>query len=190
PDLWLQGPLAGVALAGATLVKFYPAILLPALWRRWDWRLLAAFGAVVVLAYLPLLGVGWQVFGFLPGYLAEEGFTAGGSGFYLWNLATSVPSLRGTSGIVYIAGAAGVLAGVAAFVAFRRNGADPDLSGAALLAGAFTLLLSPHYPWYFVWLVAFASLVPSAALVWLTLASFLLYLLPSPPMAWDRQRAV
>ncbi len=31
------------ALAGAVLTKFLPVVLLPALWRRWDWKFLAIF---------------------------------------------------------------------------------------------------------------------------------------------------
>ncbi|HEX2151961.1 MAG TPA: hypothetical protein VHG31_08195, partial [Stellaceae bacterium] len=61
--------------------------------------------------------------------------------------------------------------------------------GAALLAGAFTVLLTPHYPWYFSWLVVFACLVASPALVWLTVTSFLLYLVPVwPQVIWNRHR--
>ena len=30
----------------------------------------------------------------------------------------------------------------------------------ALLAGLFMLFLSPHYPWYFAWLLVFATLLP------------------------------
>jgi hypothetical protein len=170
--------LTGLALAAATLIKFYPAVLFPALWRRWEWRMPAAFAAAIMLAYLPFRGVGWGVFGFLPGYLAEEGFTSGG-GFYLWGVARAFLPLGGVPDIAYLATAASLLAALAVYVAFRRAGAEPDVFGAAaLLAGAFIVLLSPHYPWYFAWLIVFACLTPSAALLWLTLASFLLYLVP------------
>ncbi|HVB15267.1 MAG TPA: hypothetical protein VNF04_01915, partial [Stellaceae bacterium] len=67
--------------------------------------------------------------------------------------------------------------------------ADDVALAAALLAAAFILLLSPHYPWYFAWLIVFACLVRSAALLWLTLASFLLYLVPvGSQLTWDRYR--
>ena len=36
--------VAGAALAGATLVKLFPIILLPALYRRWGWKMPLAFG--------------------------------------------------------------------------------------------------------------------------------------------------
>ena len=138
----------------------------------------AVFAVAVVLAYLPFLGVGSGVFGFLPGYMAEEGFTAGGAGFYTWSLAKAALPLGGVPDIAYFGIAAGLLAALALYVGSRRTGPGREVFGGALLAGAFVFLLSPHYPWYFAWLILFACLIPSAALLWLTLASFLLYLVP------------
>jgi alpha-1,6-mannosyltransferase len=172
------GGLTGLALAAGTLTKFYPAVLFPALWRRGEWRMPAVFAGTVVLAYLPFLGVGSGVFGFLSGYMAEEGFTSGGAGFYPWSVAKAALPLGGVPDIAYFGVAAGLLAVLALYVASRRAGPDREAFGGALLAGAFVFLLSPHYPWYFAWLIVFACLIPSAALVWLTLASLLLYLVP------------
>ena len=183
--------ITALALAAGTLVKFYPAVLMPALWRRGERAMpfifvLAIFVLAVVAAYLPFLGVGWGVFGFLPGYLGEEGFAGGGSGFYLWAVARTIIPLGGISLLAYIGIAAALGGGLALWVVRRQP--DPA-AGAALIAGLFMLLLSPHYPWYFAWLVVFACLVPSAALLWLTLASFLLYLVPvGSQLVWDRPR--
>jgi alpha-1,6-mannosyltransferase len=190
--LWSRRPLpTGLALAGGVLVKLYPAVLLPAVWRRWDWRMPVLFCVAIVAAYLPFAGAGAHVFGFLPNYASEEGF-AGGAGFYWWNLAKSVLPLGGVSNLPYIAAAACLLAALAIRVAFRDRGPDADTAdrgGAALLAAAFTVLLTPHYPWYFSWLVVFACLAASPALVWLTAASFLLYLLPVWPFpVWNDRR--
>jgi alpha-1,6-mannosyltransferase len=187
---WLATVVLAGALAGGTLVKFYPAVILPALWRRWDWRMPVIFAGSVILAYLPFVAVGWRVFGFLPQYAVEEGFTAGGSGFYLWNIIKSVLPPGRASDIAYLAGAACLLAALAVYVGLRRSrpGGGGDVRSAALLAGTFTLLLSPHYPWYFAWLIVFACLVPSAALVWLTLASFLLYLVSVWPQLMQTER--
>jgi alpha-1,6-mannosyltransferase len=176
--LWLRGGLpgwaSGLALAGAVLTKLYPVVLFPAFWRRWEWRMPFAFGLAIVLAYLPFLDVGWGVIGFLPGHMAEEGFTGGGAGFYLWSLANAVLPLAGAPALV----AAVLMLAIGAFVAFRRGVPEPDLPGAALLATACMVLLSPHYPWYFAWLVVFACLLPCFSLLWLTVAVFLLYLVP------------
>jgi alpha-1,6-mannosyltransferase len=193
--LWMRrrfpGWAAGLALAAGVLTKLYPAVLFPALWRRWDWRMPLVFALAIVLAYLPFLGVGWKVLGFLPGYAAEEGFTAGGAGFYLWSLANAVLPIGGLPGFVYVCAVATVLAGLGIVIAFRPRNAELDRSGAALLATAFILLLSPHYPWYFAWLIAFACLLPSYSLLWLTASSFLLYVVPvGSQLVRDRNRLI
>ena len=82
--------LSGIALAAGVLVKYFPAVAGPAIYKRWDWRLPAAFAASLGLLYLPYLGVGTKVFGFLGGYVAEEGFEQG-SGIFLWQLAGTHP---------------------------------------------------------------------------------------------------
>jgi len=167
--------LTGLALAAATLVKFYPAVLAPALYRRWNPAMPALFAAGVVLAYLPFIGVGWRVFGFLPGYAAEEGL-ADGAGFYLLSvLRLAIP---GFSARLYVAAAVLVLAALGLFILFVRQSPDREIAGGAALATAFTVLLSPHYPWYFAWLIPFACLLPCRSLPWLTAASMLLYLVP------------
>ncbi len=183
----------GLALALAVLVKFYPVALFPALWRPWgrrrEWRMPAVFAAAAVLAYLPFLGVGSKVFGFLGGYMAEEGFTAGGAGFYPWSVAQAVLPLGSLPDIAYLVTAGGLVAGLALYLATRPPGADREVFGTALLGAAAVFLMSPHYPWYFAWLIVFACLVPAASLVWLTLASFLLYLVPvGSQLVRDRHR--
>ncbi|MBV9965933.1 MAG: DUF2029 domain-containing protein [Alphaproteobacteria bacterium] len=170
--------LAGLFLAGATLTKLYPAVLLPALYRRWGWAMPIVFAGTIILAYLPFIGVGWHVSGFLPGYAGEEGFDAGGSGFYLLGLLHQLPPLSGVSGRAYAIGAAVILAIMAAATVLRRDTTRPPVAGAMLLATTFMVLVSPHYPWYFAWLIVFACFIRSAALLWLTTACLLLYLVP------------
>ena len=53
--------LAGVTLGLAVMVKFFPLALLPALWRRWDWRLPIGCAAVVVGGYLIYIRAGPKV---------------------------------------------------------------------------------------------------------------------------------
>src|SRR5712692_5054786 len=61
--------LAGVSLGLATLIKLYPAVLVPALYCRGERRFLCGFGATLVLGYLPYVaGAGARVLGYLPGY--------------------------------------------------------------------------------------------------------------------------
>src|SRR2546425_199649 len=48
----------GVALGCATLVKFFPLVLFPALYKRWSWKMPLAFAITVAVSYLPYLSVG------------------------------------------------------------------------------------------------------------------------------------
>jgi alpha-1,6-mannosyltransferase len=162
---------AGAALAAAVLVKFLPAVIAPALWRWRDWRLPAAFAAIAAAAYLPYIGVGRRVFGFLPGYVAEERLASGG-GFWALDLARHVIALPAT---VYFALAAALMAALALAALNRPPGAGASLAWALALATAATVLASPHYPWYFVWLVALCALAPWWPVLWPTLTAFLLY---------------
>ncbi|HEY4470019.1 MAG TPA: glycosyltransferase 87 family protein, partial [Stellaceae bacterium] len=116
-----RGGLAGLFLAGATLTKLYPAVLLPAFYRRWGWAMPLVFGAAIIIGYLPFIGVGWRVFGFLPGYAGEEGFDAGGAGFYLLSLLRHVPPLAALSGQAYVIGAAALLVALAAAIMLTRD---------------------------------------------------------------------
>ncbi|MBV8133390.1 MAG: DUF2029 domain-containing protein [Alphaproteobacteria bacterium] len=170
---------SGAALAAATLIKFFPLVLVPALWRPTksnlgDWRWLAAFIAIVLAAYLPYIGVGSRVLGFLPAYLTEENFGSG-TGFWILDVigrAVSVPV------IAYLGVAAAVMAGLA--VGALRRPAEPEasLSWAMALGTAAMLFASPHYAWYFVWLVALLCVAPWWPAFWPTLTAVLLYWAP------------
>ena len=167
---------SGAALAAATLVKFFPLVLAPALWRPTksnlgDWRWLAGFIVVVVAAYIPYLGVGPRVLGFLPGYVAEENLVSG-NGFWaveLVNCAIPVPVAA------YLALAATVMAGLAIGALARPAGPLASLPWATALGTAATLFASPHYAWYFVWLVALLCVAPWWPAFWPTLTAVLLY---------------
>ncbi len=173
-----RGGLTGLLLAGATLTKLYPAVLLPALYRRWGWAMPATFAAASVVGYLPFIGVGWRVFGFLPGYAGEEGFDAGGTGFYLLGLLRQLPPLAELSGRAYTVGAIAILLALGAAIALTRDTPRSPFAAATVLATAFVVLVSPHYPWYFAWLIVFACFFRSLALLWLTTMCLLLYLVP------------
>jgi alpha-1,6-mannosyltransferase len=171
--------LTGVALACAALTKFFPLVLAPALYRRWDWRMPAAFVATCVAAYAPYLSVGARhVFGYLPGYADEEGLQSG-TRFYLLTLARRLSGEWPSNGM-FVALALVLLAALAAWALWRREESEWSfVTRSLVLATTFTMLLSPHYSWYFVWLVPFLSLAPATLAVpvlYMTAASFVLYL--------------
>jgi hypothetical protein len=170
----------GVALAAATLVKFYPAVVGPALYRRWDWRMPVAFAVTLGLLYAPYLHVGTAVFGFLSGYADEEGLRSG-DGIFLWSLLRALFHLPEHAVQYFAPLAALLMLAAAAWLQFSRRWRGEHTWAAALgLASLFTLLVSPHDPWYFTWLVPFLCFRLTAAHVWLTGAATLMYVLPHP----------
>ena len=151
--------LSGVALGLATMVKLYPALLLPVLLGRRPVRVLTAFVGVCVVSYLPhVLALGGDVLGYLPGYLQEEDYGSGDRFLLL-----SLLGLRGTPATVVAAGA-GLAVAVVVLRRVRRPDAD-HAREALLLLGAALLIATPVQPWYGLPLAALAALAGRA--VWL-----------------------
>jgi alpha-1,6-mannosyltransferase len=166
--------LTGIALAGATLVKLFPALLFPALYRRWDWKMPVAFLVTLAAGYIPYASVGTGVLGFLPGYVHEEGLQSGWS-IYLLNVIRRVAGENNVGSTAYLVTAALAMLGLGAWLVFRRGDEDGWLRGATILAAVFYLLLSPNYPWYFAWWLLLLAVVPYLPMLYLTIASFILY---------------
>ena len=171
--------LTGAIFAIAALIKYFPVVLLPALWRRFDWRLPAAFGAVAAILYMPFLrDAGGSVFGFLGRHLDNEGYGAGWGFHPVWLLRDFALADPGAQ--AYVAVALGLLALLAVVALFRRDASEIGWGTALLLGGAFVFLTSPHYPWYFAFLVPLLAVVPRAWGFWMTICAVVLYL-PRPP---------
>jgi hypothetical protein len=168
------GIAAGSALACATLTKLFPIVLLPAFFKPRRWIIPAGFAATMLLAYLPYLSVGpTALLGYLPGYAQEQGLISGEQ-FYLLNLARKFFGANVPFG-VFVGFAAIVMGGIACWAILRKTGSLEQLRLAMVLATATTVLFAPHYSWYFAWLVPFLCFTPSAAVFYLTIASFVLY---------------
>jgi alpha-1,6-mannosyltransferase len=169
--------LAGVALAAGTLIKPFVLLVAPPLWRRWDWRLPGAFVATAIICYLPYLSVGTGVLGYLGGgYQDEQGY-ADGQGFFLVALLRRL-GLPAPGGLAFAIFAAVVLAAIALAIAFQAKPRASDPAIFLPLAAAALLLISPHYPWYFAFLLPLLARAPYAPLIYVTLAAFVLYLPP------------
>ena len=158
---------AAAVLALAALVKVYPALLLPVLLRGRSAlvRGTGAFVAVVVAAYLPhVLAVGTKIFGYLPGYLAEERYDEGGRFLLLGAL--------GLSGLAAKAIAA-VLLGALGVWALRTS--LPVREAAVRLFAGVLLVVTPVQPWYALLLLALATLTRAWWAVPLSLAAYPLF---------------
>jgi hypothetical protein len=195
--------LIGIALAVATLIKFYPVLMLPAFIYSQHYsidgaglprglsqfarralevvsssatrRVMLAFGGTVVLAYLPYVGAGSLIFGYLPGYLKEEGFVHSGSRYFLLELARNVVNVPS---IVYSAVAALILFGFGLWTIIRsRQRAEDTIKYALGMIGAFLILSSPRFSWYFAGLIPFLCFIPRTSWFYLSGACVFLYLL-------------
>ena len=181
-DTWV-----GVALGVAVLVKFLPAAMAPALWRphgeRWAaWRAPLAAIAVMVALYLLYIDVGRHVLGSLIFYFHDEDL-AQGTGIWLLSGIGTLIALPQSASLVYGACALVILAALAAWIAFRPRPPPGDAADirrvcadAALLGAVLTAIISPHYQWYFAWLALPCCVAPRWSILWLTVASAVLYL--------------
>jgi hypothetical protein len=186
-----QPALTGLFLGLAVMTKFYPLVLLPALWMRRpgkfaEWKLPVTLAAVVVVGYAAYASVGMKVFGFLGGYAKEEGIDSG-TRFFALDYVHSLNGLQDVPEVAFYGFAAVVLGAlswwgwkVAAVQRFgaadgfashpsamkpREDGAPGFVIVAMLLGLALMLLFSPHYPWYIVWLIPFFALTRSLTLM-------------------------
>ena len=206
--------LTGFALGLATLVKFYPVILLPtfllakgdglrrdssvtapnahaaaervraplsAFFNRSSMTIVGVFIASVVLAYLPYLGAGGNLFGFVRSYFVEEGFVQSGSRYFLLN---AVRKLIPVPTIVFLIVAAAVFAAAVRW-SFMKNRHAVDLArGASALVGLYLLVTTPRYSWYYILMIPFLCFAPSVGWLYLTCASVLLYLVWYTPLVY------
>ena len=152
--------LVGVLLGLATAMKFYPALLLPALWRpqhpQGRWRMPLAFAATVFATYLPyLITSGSGVIGFLPNYLREQ--------FNVGPLANLLLSLFDRAGLAPKQSVAVLLLAILALISLTlvlRPAVDGEtaLRRCIWLIGAYTLLSYNLFSWYLLWLLPLLTL--------------------------------
>jgi hypothetical protein len=185
--------LAGaVAVALAAAVKPYALVVLPVLWRPWDWRVPAAVVATIAACYLPYASVGMGALGYLgSGYFSEEGVGSGEYFWIVWLLGRFAGPIPGLTAAYLLAGL-GVLAWLGVRAAWRPDPTPQTVvhdAGVLIMAGLF--LLSPNYAWYFLAVVPFLALGAGTSLgapAWaMTLAAPLIYrpfVLPDNDLAW------
>jgi alpha-1,6-mannosyltransferase len=200
--------LTGIALALATLVKFYPALVLPAFLRsneasgdsrdepgharafsarssllsRSNLVMLGAFVATIILVYLPYGLSGATGVGSLTNEFHEEGFTGNGVRYFLLALAHKVAPMRTT---VFLILSVAMLCGLGLRWMIKEKRDLTDVArGSASLIGLYLILSSPHYSWYYAWLIPFLCFAPSLGWLYLTGASVFMYLLWYEPLVY------
>ena len=124
---------AGLLVTLGALVKPVALLMLPVLWRPWNWRLPLVVDATIAVAYLPFISVGTGVLGFLPDYLREEGFTSGAGCKLLW-LVENFSGPLAHDVAAFVAVSAVVLAGLALAIGFRSDrSSEASLHAASLV---------------------------------------------------------
>jgi alpha-1,6-mannosyltransferase len=155
--------LVGASLAIATLLKLYPAILLPALYRKGGWPMPLAFFGLVGMGYLLYLNAGPQIIGFLPYYVSpDEFYNLSLRPILMWlvGLITGNPSPV----VQWLSATILVLVMIHCIRQPQKPQQQAIQWGVGLIA-LYLLLVSPSvFQWYLVWLLALVSLTPS----WLT----------------------
>lgn len=150
--------LVGVLLGLATAVKFYPILLLPALWRPghktgW-WRLPLAFGLTVGACYLPYVARFGLQFGFLPNYFGER-FNLGLA--TLFHPVFRASGLDPDWGVLLLT--LGTLTVISLWMIGRPAATGVDaVRRCVWLIGAFTLLTQNLFSWYMLWLLPLVAL--------------------------------
>ncbi len=163
----------GAWLAAATLVKLYPAALLPAFFQKEKWRMPAIFAAIVAIGYACYSSVGMGVFGYLPGYAQEEGLDSG-TRFFLLTLANRTMHTA-ISPSIYIASCAVIMADICIWALRRGSQPYAFILSALMIATMLNVFYSPHYPWYFLWLLPYLTIVPWRPAFYLVAASTFLF---------------
>jgi alpha-1,6-mannosyltransferase len=191
-----QRPIAtGIFLGIAILIKFYPLVLVPALWQRKDTKMPLMIVGLVAFSYACYASAGRLVFGFLGGYVQEEGMQSGARYFPL-QLMQRLPGLQRVPSALFLVGMLAALAALA-FWSWKASNCYPNqqraqfwlrlfrlpdraafLPGTLFLAFAMMLIFSPHYPWYLAWLIPFGVLLPNLPIF--TYALGLFYLSATP----------
>jgi alpha-1,6-mannosyltransferase len=170
---------AVVALAFSSAIKFYPALLLPALLNRGD-RIKGTIAFIVffILLYLPFFAVGEKIVGFLPNYFTSpyESFNLGLK-YLIMDLVPGLEYLFISQIFVLALMAAGL------FVFFREKQNEQVIRCAYILIGLLIVLMpTALHPWYVVILVPFLSFFPSVAWLTFTCMLTLSYIYYAPSM--------
>jgi alpha-1,6-mannosyltransferase len=161
--LWMiqnRPQLVGIALAIAALIKLYPALLLPALYRKRGWLMPVVCFGILALGYLLYLGAGYQVIGYLPQYISPyEFYNLGLRHILMWLVGFFVPDP-----FPYVKGLSAAILLLVMLQCVRHTDKSPPQAlqwGVGLIV-LYLLLVSPSvFQWYLVWLLALVTLTPS-----------------------------
>ncbi len=165
--------LGGVFGALAFAAKITPAVMLPALYRKKDWRFPLAFILTLAVTCLPYLSAAETWFGLKT--------QAGNQPYFNSGIKGAIEAIIGRSiGLnnVYDAAAIVALAVGALVVWLRQDGSDKATMDGLFLMAALFLVVTPYLPqWYVLLIIPFLAWRPSPAFLWLSGGVMLMYVI-------------
>jgi hypothetical protein len=205
--------ITGAGLGLASLVKFYPVLLLPVFLlanpgstpdlspgqnyesiRSKFWRLAGRVvhrrNLVIIIAFGATVTLAYGAYGWegISAFWSLRGY-AEEEGFIRsgerYALLGLVRRLVSIPTNVFLVIAAVCLMALAVwqFMRVKRNAADVA-RGALTLIGTYLLVTTPRYAWYYVWLVPFLCFAPRLGWFYLSCGSVLLYLVWYTPLVY------
>ncbi len=175
--------LAGGMAALAVAAKFVPAIFLPALYRKRDWRFPVAFAATFLFICFPYISATHQLFGMATEFKNLPNFNAG-----LRTIVEAIFDKSYSPNSIYSLLSAALLAGVGFWIWLRQDGSDTRTMNGLFVMAALFIVVTPFMPsWYMIIIVPFLAWRPSPAFLYLSgavMLPYLMYLTPSGGPAW------
>jgi hypothetical protein len=169
---------AVIMLALSAAVKLYPALLLAAFLNRGN-RIkgIIAFAATIILLYLPFVGAGSKIVGFLPVYLKNpfESFNLGLKYLVMRLIPALDYSLLSLLFIVVLA--------IAGMIVFLKEKKDIEAYRYAYILTGLLLILMPAalHPWYVILIIPFLVIYPNPAWLMFTCTVTFSYLKYTSP---------
>jgi hypothetical protein len=163
-----SGAFSGLAIG----TKIFPAILLPALIKKRDFKIPAGIAVALGLAYLPYIKAGKTL---LPLFASTSGprFNAGLKYFLELFVGGQSPAFDAVYKYIVLA----VIASAAVALYMRDEKDDRFvMDGCFLMSALYVVLLPFMAPWYLVFLIPFLAYRPSPAFLYLSGAVMLSYL--------------
>jgi len=165
------------SLALAVSLKLYPAILLPAVLREKKNRGLLLFSIIFLLIYLPYIGAGKKIVGFLPEYFGNPN-----ESFNLGLRAYLLKLFPGIDPLVFTAIFAAILLCAVGLAWIRHKDTSSALRFSYYLASLQIIFTGASlHPWYVIWIIPFLVLFPSPAWLYFSFAVCLSYLAYGSP---------
>jgi hypothetical protein len=167
-----------IVLALSAAVKLYPALLVAAIFNRGNRvKGVIAFAATIILLYLPFVGAGSKIVGFLPTYLKNpyESFNLG----LKYLIMRLVPELDyDLLSLLFI-----LILAIAGMIVFLKEKKDTEVFRYAYILSGLMLILMPAslHPWYVILIIPFLAIYPSPAWLMFTCTVTLSYLKYASP---------